>query len=181
VLLPEYQVEGVFATLDYIGIYLLIAGTFTPVAAIVLTGLWRWATLSLTWGLAAVGITLRLVPLDISRSLSTGLYIAMGWCVILCYFKLARMLTHRGMRLAVIGGLVYTVGAVLNWVHWPELWRGYFSTHELWHLFVMAGSLMHFWFMFTVVVPFEHPLESVQAEPAVEPFPAVLLPQEAQG
>jgi hemolysin III len=175
--LPPDVVEGWFQTLDYIGIYLLIAGTMTPVAVVVLQGPWRVITLAVAWAFAAVGIILHLLPLGMSRSLSTALYLGMGWSAVLCYFKWARILSHRSLRPLVLGGLFYAVGAVLNWVHWPTLWPGAFSTHDFYHLFVMAGSLCHFWFMYTVVAPFKRaggsrPPETVTgAVAALEPPP----------
>jgi hemolysin III len=152
--LSEPQLEW-FATLDFIGIYLLIAGTVTPLALVVLRSRWQWSILALVWLLAGGGIGLRLASVPMSRLVSTGLYLGMGWAVFLSYFELARILSHRAVWPALLGGLFYSVGAVLNHVHWPALWPDVFSAHELWHLFVMAGSLSHFWLMLKVVVPFE--------------------------
>src|SRR5262249_20522320 len=133
--------------LDYIGIYLLIAGTYTPVVLVVLSGRMRWSMLSLIWLLGAIGITLRACAVPLSDGLSTGLYILMGWVSLLAYFELARRLSHRAMCLLWIGGLIYSGGAVLNVLHWPTLWPGVFGAHELYHLFVMLASLCHFVFM----------------------------------
>jgi hemolysin III len=143
-----------FATLDSIGIYLLIAGTVTPVALVVLRGRWRWGLLGFTWLLAAAGIGLRLTSAPMSRLTSTALYLGMGWAIVLAYAELARALSHRAVRPAVLGGLLYSAGAMLNHVGWPRLWPGVFSAHELFHLFVLAGSLCHFWFLFKGVAPF---------------------------
>ena len=82
---------------------------------------------------------------------ATGFYLAMGWGESLCYFELARRINHRALLPILYGGLFYSVGAVLNLLRWPTLWPGVFGPHELFHLFVMAGSLCHFWFMLTVV------------------------------
>jgi hemolysin III len=152
--LPGEDIEW-FATLDYVGVHLLIAGTVTPLALVVLRGHWRWLILALAWLLAAGGIGLRLAGVPLSRPLSTGLYLGMGWAVFLCYFELVRVLSQRAVRPALLGGLVYSLGAVLNHLDWPVLWPGVFSAHELWHVFVMVGSLSHYWLMLTVVVPFE--------------------------
>lgn len=159
--LPRAQVE-LCATLDYIGIFLLIAGTVTPVALVVLHGWWRWATLAGAWGLAAFGITLRLTVGDMPPAVSTGLYVAMGWGVLLCYFQLARAVTHRALRSVWVGGLLYTLGALFNLFNWPRLWPGFFGSHELLHLFVMAGSLCHYWFMLTVVAPYRRAASAVR-------------------
>ena len=155
-----------FDALDHVGIFLLIAGTVTPVALIVLEGRWRWGTLALAWLLAACGITLRLSVRDLPLPVTTALYLAMGWGVLTCYFELARALSPRAMRLALLGGLFYSLGAFLNVLHWPVLWPGVVGPHEVFHLFVLAGSTAHVLFALRVVAPYERPV----AVPA--PLPA---------
>ena len=86
--------------------------------------------------------------------MTTGLYLGMGWGVVACYAELARVVSHRALRPLVAGGLSYSVGAVLNLLRWPVLWPGLFGAHELFHLFVLAGSLAHYRLMLRVVVPF---------------------------
>ena len=164
-------IEGLFARLDYIGIYLLIAGTVTPVALVVLRGKSRAGTLLGVWLLAATGVTLRVIPWELPRGFSNGLYLGMGWGVLICYWELARVLSQRALRLAVAGGIFYSVGAVLNWVRWPVLWPDVFSTHELFHLFVMAGTACHFFLMVKVIVPYERPVlaETIPAAANVAP------------
>ncbi len=147
--------EGWFAKVDSIGIYLLIAGSITPVALGVLQGAWQTITLASIWLVAAGGIALRLIHGKIPSALSTGLYLGMGWSIILCYFQLRQNLPPRGLRLAILGGLFYSVGAVINLFHWPILRPGTFGAHELFHIFVMAGSSVHFWFILKVVAPME--------------------------
>jgi hemolysin III len=156
VCLPSGQLDW-FARLDFIGVYLLIAGTFTPVALVVLRGRWRVGILGAAWTLAAVGIGLRLAGVEMSRAVSTGLYLAMGWILFAGCSKMARILPFRAVCPAVLGGLLYTVGAVLNHLRWPVLWPDVFSAHELWHLFAMAGTASHCWLMLQVVVPFGLP------------------------
>lgn len=146
-----------FARLDFIGVYLLIAGTFTPVALVVLRGRWRAGILGTAWLLAAVGIGLRLAGVQMSPAAATGIYLAMAWALFVGCCKMARILPYRVLWPGLLGGLLYTVGAVLNHLHWPILWPGVFSAHELWHLFVIAGSASHCWLMLLVVVPYEIP------------------------
>jgi hemolysin III len=143
------------ARLDYIGIFLLMAGTTTPVALVVLRGWWRIGVLAGVWLMAGSGILLRGLAIPLSDDLSTGLYIMMGWTGLICYCELARRLSHRAMRPLWIGGIVYSIGAVLNDLHWPNFWPGVFGAHELFHVFVMVASLYHFAFMLRVVAPFE--------------------------
>ena len=78
----------------------------------------------------------------------------MGWGAVICYAEIARVVSHRALVPVVVGGLSYSVGAVLNLLRWPALWPGTFGTHELFHLFVLAGSLAHYLFILKVVVPF---------------------------
>ena len=82
------------------------------------------------------------------------MYLAMGWGAVLCYFEVARRLSHRNLLPVVVGGVLYSLGAVINLLHQPVLWPGVFQAHELFHIFVVAGSLAHYWFMLTVIAPY---------------------------
>ncbi|MFL5244401.1 MAG: hemolysin III family protein [Gemmataceae bacterium] len=152
------------ATLDYIGIFLLIAGTTTAVVLVVLRGAWRWGTLTYVWLLAISGVVVSLLPMHLPNLVYTCLYLGMGWGMCVCYFELVRVLGQRRMFLVILGGVWYSVGAVLNAFHWPVLIPGIFGSHELFHVFVMAGSLSHFLFMMQVLTPFRRP---AFAEPVV--------------
>lgn len=161
-----------YATADYVGIYLLIAGTITPVILVLLDNRWRWGALSLTWALAAAGIALRVAARDLPMPVSTALYLVMGWGVLGCYIELARALPPGGLRLVLLGGALYTAGAVLNLLHWPALWPGVVGPHEVFHVFVLGGSLSHFLFALRVLAPFERPLSPPVARPGVLARPA---------
>jgi hemolysin III len=142
-----------FNTMDHIGIYLLIAGTVTPIALVVLRGRWRIGLLAGIWAMAAGGIILRLaMPLPIS--VLTVLYVLMGWVGCATWFELTRHLSPARIRPLWVGGLIYTAGAVLNGLHWPDFYPGVLGSHEVFHLFVMAGSACHYWFILHAVVPF---------------------------
>ncbi len=144
-------------TLDHISIYLLIAGSYTPAVVVLLRGWWRWSMLGMSWLLAAAGISMRLTVNQIPPSISSGFYLAMGWGAILCYFEMAHVLSQRALRTVVLGGVLYSIGALVHLLHWPTFAPGVFGPHELMHLFVMGGSLAHFWFMLTQVIPFQRP------------------------
>jgi hemolysin III len=148
---------AVFDRLDRIGIYVLIAGSYTPLACNLMQGRWRWGTLATVWFLAAAATIQLSVWGRLPPVLSSCLYLGMGWGVVLCYSELARVVSHRALLPLVAGGLCYSVGAVFNLLGWPVLWPGVFRSHELFHLFVMAGSLAHFWFMLKFVVPSHGP------------------------
>ena len=139
--------------LDYLGIYLLIAGTVTPIAVVALRGWWRRWLLAQVWLLAVVGGALRAtVPLP--QAFWTGLFLAMGWVGAVTYFELARRFSHRRLWSLWLGGLLYSVGAVINLRNWPDPWPKVVGPHELFHLFVMAGSACHYYFMLAVVTPY---------------------------
>jgi hemolysin III len=138
-----------FNALDHIGIYFLIAGTVTPIAVVGLRGWWRAGLLILIWVLAAAGITVRLLcdpPLEVR----TGFYLVMGWVGVATYFQLAGRLSHRKVSLVWIGGLIYSIGAMMNAIHWPNFSQ-WFDAHDLFHLLVMAGSLTHYTFLLVVL------------------------------
>ena len=141
--------------LDRIGIFVLIAGTYTPLAYNLLSGRWRWGTLAIAWLVAASASLQLALGGAFPPLLSTGLYLGMGWGALICCAEVARVVSFRALRPLVVGGLFYSVGAVMNETSWPALWPGIFGNHDLFHLFVMAGSLAHFRLMLLVVVPFE--------------------------
>ncbi len=153
--LPAAQTSA-FETADYIGIFVLIAGTATPIAWTLLLGRWRRNVLALIWGMAAAGSVVNLVRGRLPLTLATGFYVGMGWAAVLCYFEIARRTSHRALRPILYGGLFYSVGAGINLMEWPSIRPGVFGHHELFHLFVLAGSLCHFWFMLTVVAPYRY-------------------------
>lgn len=111
-------------------------------------------TLAVVWLFTAVTAAVLAVSGPFPRVLSTCLYLGMGWGVVVCYFEIAQVVSHRALLSLVAGGLSYSVGAVLNLLHWPALLPGTFGPHELFHLFVLAGSLAHYRFILKVVVPF---------------------------
>jgi len=135
-----------FRTLDHIGIYLLIAGTTTPIGLVVLGGWWRRGLLVAIWSLAALGIGARLTT-ELSIPELSAFYVVMGWVGLAMYFELARRLSHARVRALWIGGLFYSVGALLNCARWPVVIPGVVESHEVFHLFVMAGSAWHYCFI----------------------------------
>ena len=155
----------VFVRLDSIGIFALIAGSYTPLAWNLMRGAWRTGTLLTVWGTALTAIALIASGRRFSGALGTSVYLGMGWGVVVCYARIARVVSHRAMLPVVLGGLFYSLGAVLNVLRWPALWPGVFGVHDLFHLFVIAGSLAHYWFILEVVVPFGRPRAKGLHEP----------------
>ena len=151
---PKSEID-VFDRLDRIGIFVLIAGTYTPLAWTLLRGWWRGVTLTTVWLITAIATGLLALGGPLSPAWMTGLYLGMGWGVVACYAELAKVVSHRALLPLVAGGCFYSVGAVINVIHWPSLWPGVFGAHELFHLFVIAGSIAHYSLVLKVAIPFE--------------------------
>lgn len=130
--------------LDHSMIYVLVAGTFTPIAWIVLDGWLRWATLIVQWGIVAVGVYEKAVSSKDGRKFSVALQTTQGWLALLLLWPLADRLPTPALVLIVLGGVLYTVGMVLLVTGRPRLWPRAFSYHEVFHVLVVAASAVHF-------------------------------------
>jgi hemolysin III len=139
--------------LDHMSIFLLIAGTYTPFCLLALEGTWRWGLLSLIWVLALCGVLLKLFWMDAPRWLSVVLYLGMGWVAVIAAPALFRAVPVGGMAWVLAGGLTYSAGALVYALKRPNLVPGVFGFHEVWHLFVIAGSACHFWAVLRYVAP----------------------------
>jgi hemolysin III len=144
--------------LDHVGIYLLIAGTYTPVAWALMRGTWWWGTLTTVWTLAVLCAARVWCGGVLPIWVSTLLYLTMGWGALFCYFELAKTYSHRTLLPLPLGGVFYSVGAILNLAHWPVIYPGVFAAHELFHFLVIFGSVCHTYFMIHMVVPSSAPL-----------------------
>lgn len=138
------RAKRVFQKLDHSAIYLLIAGTYTPFALVSLGGGWGWSLFGVIWGLAVFGIVQELSLKSEKRLLSLGLYLGMGWVAVIGIAQLIEALTVPGFLWVLAGGAVYTIGTVFyfydtRFKHW----------HGIWHLFVLGGSIVHY---FTILV-----------------------------
>jgi hemolysin III len=140
-------------TLDHMAIFVLIAGTYTPFCLLALDGVWRWGLLALIWGLALCGVLLKLLWMDASRWLSVVLYLGMGWVAVIAAPALFRAVPPDGITWMLAGGLVYSAGALVYGLKRPNPVPGTFGFHEVWHLFVIAGSACHFWAVLHYVAP----------------------------
>jgi hemolysin III len=133
------QSKKIFQKLDHIAIYLLIAGTYTPFALISLHGFWGWLLLGLNWGLAIFGICLELWIGNKTRFFSLFLYLIMGWMILIAIKTLIAQLPIGGLVLLGTGGVLYTSGIVFY--IYDEKIKHF---HGIWHLFVLLGSMTHF-------------------------------------
>lgn len=130
--------------LDHTMIYVLIAGTFTPIAWIALDGWLRVATLAVQWSIVAVGGAQKAFFPSESRALSVALQTGQGWLALLLLWPLARSLPWTALVMLGAGGILYTVGMVILVTNRPRLWPRVFSYHEVFHILVIAGSSVHF-------------------------------------
>jgi hemolysin III len=141
-----------FRTLDHIAIYFLIAGTYTPVALITLHNRTGYILLGLVWLIAFAGIPFKLFFLDAPVWLSTASYLGMGYLALIAVGPLAQAVSYRGVSWLVMGGIAYTVGALIYSAERPDPFPGRFGHHEIWHVMVLTGSACHFAFMILHVV-----------------------------
>ncbi len=145
--------EDILKRLDHVAIFVLIAGTYTPVCLVTLRGGWGWSVLGLVWGLALLGLLLKLFFQHLPRWSSTALYVGMGWMAVVAVVPLVQSLPVSGLMWLVAGGVLYTLGAVIYAVKWPDPAPQVFGFHEVFHVFVLAGSITHFVFMMRYVLP----------------------------
>ena len=137
------RAKAIFRKLDHLSIYTLIAGTYTPFTLVTLRGAWGWSLFGTIWGLALVGIVADLLPQKPARLLPLGIYLVMGWLCVVALKPLLASLAAAGFAALLAGGLFYTFGIVFYL--FDERIRHF---HGIWHLFVLAGSVCHY---FTVL------------------------------
>jgi hemolysin III len=133
--------------LDHMAIYLLIAGTYTPFTLIALPPTWGWSLFTAVWVLALIGSALELGLFRRYHKLALLLYVGMGWIGMIAFKPLSAHLQTGGMTLLIAGGLAYTLGVPFY------LWRRLPYNHALWHVFVLAGSVLHFLAVLLYVIP----------------------------
>lgn len=140
--------KRVFRILDHCSIFLLIAGTYTPLTLVTLRGTLGWIYFGVAWGAAILGIVLNAVNLSRFKVFSMICYIAMGWVIVFAVKPLMENMQTGGLILLGTGGLAYTLGAVLYGVGKKVKY-----VHSIWHLFVLAGSILHYFCILLYVVP----------------------------
>lgn len=141
------RVKHVFRVIDHSSIYLLIAGTYTPFLLVSLRGGWGWSLFGVVWGLALAGIAFQVFFVDRFRLAQTLIYLGMGWLVVVATRPLLQRVPLGGLLWLLAGGLSYTLGAVFY------LWKKLPYHHGIWHLFVLAGSVCHYFAILLYVLP----------------------------
>jgi hemolysin III len=137
--LPQGRAKSIFNKLDHVAIFLFIAGSYTPFALGALYGRWGWTLFALVWGAALLGVLVKSLGALRHPLWSTGLYVAMGWLVLIAAVPLIERVAFDGLLLLVAGGVAYTVGAAFFLLDSKLCYA-----HFVWHLFVLAGSTCHF-------------------------------------
>jgi hemolysin III len=145
--IPSPRAKELLKVIDHSAIYLLIAGTYTPYTLVNLRGPWGWSLFGIIWGLAALGIILKVIRPKKWVAASLVLYVGMGWAVVLAIKPLLAVLAPGGMLLLVLGGLSYTLGVVFY------VWSRLPYNHAIWHVFVLSGSVFHFFSILFYVIP----------------------------
>ncbi len=136
-----------FRYIDHGSIYLLIAGTYTPFALISLSGSWGWSLFGTIWGLALSGILFSSFLGNRFPKFATGTYVLMGWLSLIALPGLISNMSLMGISLLIIGGAVYTAGIAFY------AWKALPYNHAIWHLFVLAGGVCHYFTVYYFVVP----------------------------
>lgn len=149
--IPLPRTKHVFRIIDHCLIYVLIAGTYTPFTLVVLDGTaWGWPLFGFTWGLAAVGIAFKIFFTGRFEALSLVVYLAMGWCGVVAGKPIYAAMQAGGLWLLVAGGVAYSLGTIFY------AWERLRYHHAIWHAFVLAGSICHYFCVLFYVIPGPH-------------------------
>lgn len=138
------KLNGILRRIDHSMIYVLIAGTYTPVCLLALKGVLGWSLFGTIWTLAIIGIIMKIVWLHAPRWLYTAFYLILGWLAVFFIVPLYKALPLQGFVWLLVGGLMYSVGAIIYGTKSKRIRISVFGFHEIFHLFILAGSLAHF-------------------------------------
>ena len=141
------RVKKIFKILDHSTIFLLIAGTYTPFLLISLRGVWGWILFGVIWGLSVSGIVFKAFFIDRFRKLSVLIYILMGWLCVVAIKQMVVRIPLGGLIGLTAGGVLYTTGVIFY------AWRKLKFSHAIWHLFVLGGSICHYFSIFFYLLP----------------------------
>ena len=141
------RVKNFLHILDHASIFLLIAGTYTPIALVTMRGPWGWTIFGIVWGIALIGIILKIFFTGRFNGLSTALYLAMGWLIVIALKPLLAAMPLAGLYWFLAGGISYSLGTVFY------SWKSLRYNHAVWHLFVLGGSVCHFFGVYFQILP----------------------------
>lgn len=144
---PEGKAKRFFEIMDHACIYLFIAGTYTPILLHLVQGTMGWTLFVIVWGLALCGVVFKVFYASKFLFTSTLIYLLMGWMIVIAWGPLKAHLAPGGMHLLIAGGLLYTFGTIFY------VWRSFKHHHAVWHLFVLGGTVLHFFVIMLYVLP----------------------------
>jgi hemolysin III len=145
--------RALMKNLDHSMIFVLIAGTYTPFCLVAVDLAWGISILSIVWSLAGVGILLKLAWPGAPRLLSVSLYVGLGWLALVAGVEILTEFSASSVVLLIVGGVLYTIGGIVYGLRRPDPFPRVFGFHEIFHLFVIAGSSIHFWLIATTILP----------------------------
>ncbi len=151
------QVTQRLRKLDHSAIYLLIAGTYTPICLQFFTDFWRWGLLAIIWSMALVGIIVKVFIINAPRWLTASIYLLMGWLSIMAIKQILIAMPVGALSWLIVGGGFFTIGAIIYITKKPNFYPGVFGFHEIWHIFVILGCLSHFIVVTKYVALSTHP------------------------
>jgi channel protein (hemolysin III family) len=141
--------RAVFQRLDHAGIWVLIAGTFTPIHVILFRGAWRWGVLLFVWIVAVTALVLEVVFFNVlPHGALISMFLAFGWVGALTGYLFRRLFRDPSIIFLGLGGVFYSVGALIDFLQWPVIIPGWFGPHEIFHVFVVFGALSHWIFVY---------------------------------
>ncbi|MFD1017988.1 PAQR family membrane homeostasis protein TrhA [Thalassobacillus hwangdonensis] len=143
---PKGKAKDLFEIFDHSAIYLFIAGTYTPIMLVPLRGTLGWTIFGIVWGIALLGIIFKVFFVKRFVVLSTAFYVLMGWLIVLAWGPLTAELPAAGITYLVVGGVLYSIGSIFY------VWRSFPFHHMVWHLFVLGGSILHFFTIFFYII-----------------------------
>ncbi len=144
----KQKAKLVMRKLDHIMIFVLISGTYTPICLLTLKSAVGYTLLGVVWTITLIGVFIKIFWINAPRWVSSGLYIGMGWISVLVFAPLVKSMALGGVIWLVLGGVMYTVGGVIYGLKRPNIDKPWFGFHELFHLFVLAGTFCHFIMMY---------------------------------
>jgi hemolysin III len=143
---------------DHTAIYLLIAGTYTPICLHYFEGAWRWGILGAIWLMAIAGIIVKLFVINAPRWVTAGIYLIMGWLAIIGVRQIIVTMPPSAILWLVAGGVLFSVGAIVYITKKPNFFPKVFGFHEIWHIFVILGCLAHFILIAFFIAPTPSPI-----------------------
>lgn len=146
------KVHRTLKKIDHCMVYVLVAGSYTPICLIALRGWVGWTLIGIVWGLALGGIILKVAWIDAPRWLSSLTYILMGWVVVFAIVPVYHSMALAGIVWLVVGGIIYTIGGVFYALKIPRINTRYFGAHEFFHILVLLGSACHYVVMYFYVL-----------------------------